>query len=219
MNTVKYQVVERGYAFVPAYRPGQPPANVAASIGELLSLGGGDAVHPLTPAAKESSAPNTYSGLYGLNVFPLHTDMAHWRAPPRYLMLRCVVGFKEVPTLLADGINLARTVGLDILARAIVRPRRPVAGQLPLLRIYQPQEDEAILRWDEVFFRPASKAGEEGIALFGKALRACVPHPVALTMPGDTLVIDNWRMLHARAPVPAGFEGRRLERAYLGRLH
>lgn len=219
MNGLRDQVLERGYAFMPTWRPEQSAAEVAASFGAPLSLGGGDPVHPLTPATKETSAPNTYSGLYGLERFPFHTDMAHWRAPPRYLMLRCVVGFREVPTMLTDGLSLARKVGLDLLARAIVRPRRPVQGKLPLLRIYQPQEDDAILRWDEVFFQPASKAGKDGSASFREALRACVPQAIALAMPGDTLVIDNWRMLHARAPVPAGCEGRRLERTYLGRLH
>ncbi|HAH95942.1 MAG TPA: hypothetical protein DCL69_03455, partial [Firmicutes bacterium] len=36
---------------------------------------------------------------------------------------------------------------------------------------------------------------------------------------GDTLVIDNWRMLHARSPVPAGREDRKIQRVYLESLH
>ncbi|WP_260684342.1 Fe(II)-2OG oxygenase family protein [Rhizobium laguerreae] len=219
MDSLRDQVLERGYAFMPAWRPEQSAANVAASFGEPLSLGGGDPVHALTPVSKEASTPNTYSGLYGLEDFPFHTDMAHWRAPPRYLMLRCVVGFKEVPTRLIDGLELARRVGLDRLARAIVRPRRPVQGKLSLLRIYQPVEEGAVLRWDEIFIQPASTAGEEGYTEFGMALRLSDEEPVALATPGDTLVVDNWRMLHGRAPVPAGCEGRRLDRVYLRRLH
>ncbi|RVL70310.1 hypothetical protein CN140_35490 [Sinorhizobium meliloti] len=219
MNSLRDQVLERGYALMPAWRPERSAGDVAASFGESLSLGDGDPVHTLTPAAKEASTPNSYSGLYGLRGFPFHTDMAHWRAPPRYLMLRCVVGFREVPTMLIDGAELARSVGLDLLARAIVRPRRPVQGKLPLLRIYQPVEEGAILRWDEVFIQPASKAGEEGSAQFREAMRLRVCQPIALATRGDTLVIDNWRMLHARALVPSGCEGRRLERVYLGRLH
>lgn len=34
------------------------------------------------------SGPNTYSGLFGLEEFPLHTDLAHWHSPPRYILLR-----------------------------------------------------------------------------------------------------------------------------------
>ncbi|RFB85020.1 hypothetical protein B5K11_32155 [Rhizobium leguminosarum bv. trifolii] len=213
------QVLERGYALMPTWRPERSAGDVATSLGEPLSLGGRDPVHALAPAAKETSTPNTYSGLYGVQGFPFHTDMAHWRVPPRYLMLRCVVGFREVPTMLIDGAELAREVGLKLLARAIVRPRRPVLGQLPLLRIYQPMEEGAILRWDEVFIKPASRAGDEGSAQFREMLSHCKYRSIVLAAPGDTLVIDNWRMLHARASVPSGCEGRKLERVYLGRLH
>lgn len=219
MNNLRNEVLERGYALIPAWRPERSAGDMAASLGEPLSLGTGDPAHTLTPAAKEVSTPNTYSGLYGLQGFPFHTDMAHWRAPPRYLMLRCLVGFREVPTMLIDGAELARDVGHDLLARAIVRPRRPVEGQVPLLRIYQPMEEDAVLRWDEIFIQPASKAGEEGSAKFREVLRHGKCQSIALATPGDTLVIDNWRMLHARGAVPSGCEGRRLERVYLGRLH
>lgn len=219
MESLRNQVLEHGFAFMPTWRPEQGADEVAASFGEPLSFGDGGPAHELTPSAKDTSTPNTYSGLYGLDDFPFHTDMAHWRLPPRYLMLRCVVGFKEVPTKLIDGIEVARDVGLHLLARAIVRPRRPIQRKLPLLRIYQPIGEDAILRWDEVFIQPASKAGEEGSAQFRQALHLRKCQPIALATSGDTLVIDNWRMLHARAPVPAGCEGRRLGRVYLGRLH
>ncbi|TIW05266.1 MAG: TauD/TfdA family dioxygenase, partial [Mesorhizobium sp.] len=36
---------------------------------------------------------------------------------------------------------------------------------------------------------------------------------------GDTLIIDNWRMLHARSPIITGTEDRAIERIYLERLH
>ncbi|WP_027681681.1 TauD/TfdA family dioxygenase [Rhizobium leguminosarum] len=219
MTSLRDQVLDRGFALLPALQPERSAGELAASFGTPLSLGAGDPVHTLTPAAKEASTPNTYSGLYGFQSFPFHTDMAHWRAPPRFLMLRCVVGFMEVPTMLIDGRDLARRVGLDLLARAIMRPRRPVQGKLPLLRVYQPLEENAILRWDEVFIQPASKAGEEGAAQFRAALGRWAEESIALATPGDTIVIDNWRMLHARAPVPSGCEGRKLERAYLGSLH
>lgn len=219
MEGVQNEVHDRGFVFIPSLRPHQPAGDVVSLIGETLSLRGGDPVHMLSPALKDAAAPNTYSGLYGLNDFPFHSDMAHWRVPPRYLMLRCVLGFKEVPTLLVNGAYLAKSVGLELLGRAIVRPRRPVQGKIPLLRLYQPFQGSAIIRWDEVFIQPASSAGEDGVARFKAALRLHRPEAVPLANAGDTLVIDNWRMLHARAFVPSNCMGRKLERAYLERLH
>lgn len=219
MTTIKDQVLKCGYAFMAEYKPEKTASEIIDSIGKILKLGTGSPVHVLVPTALEVSAPNTYSGLYGMKSFPFHTDMAHWRLPPRYLMLRCVVGFEEVPTLLTEGVALAKEVGLDLLARAIVRPRRPINGKFPLLRIYQPKDEDAILRWDDVFFLPASQAGEQAVALFRQAVHACSPQKIALAKPGDTLIIDNWRMLHARTSVPIGCEGRKIERVYIGELH
>lgn len=218
-NSLSKQVFEQGYALMNSYRVGTSSEEVATSLGTLLQSDFGYRLTELVPTQREESTPNTYSGIYGLHGFPFHTDLAHWRTPPRYLMLRCVVGFHEVPTLLVDGLKLIHDVGKDILARALVQPRRPINGKLPLLRLYQPNDGNGLVRWDEVFFRPASKVGEIGVAQFHYALSGSTPLSIALADPGDTLIVDNWRMLHARAPVPLGCETRKLERAYLESLN
>jgi alpha-ketoglutarate-dependent taurine dioxygenase len=41
----------------------------------------------------------------------------------------------------------------------------------------------------------------------------------ALARAGDTLLIDNWRMLHARSSIPLGREDRIIERVYLEGLY
>lgn len=217
--TVRQAVEERGYALLKTYHANSSGEDVASELGKVLTLGEGSPVHQLTPTPRDNATPNSYSGIYGLDVFPFHTDMAHWRHPPRFIMLRCVVGFEEVPTLLADGAEIVREADEDVLARALVQPRRPVKGRLPLLRIFQPSEGFGIIRWDDKFFRPASRAGEHGVESFRAALGKVSKHSVALVERGDTIVIDNWRMLHARSPVPPGCEGRILERAYLEQLH
>lgn len=212
-------LVEHGYALLASFRPNSGGRDVAEELGNVLTLGEGPPVHLLRPAAKENAAPNSYSGIYGLGVFPFHTDMAHWRHPPRFIMLRCIVGFVEVPTLLADGAEIVRRVDGNILARALVQPRRPVKGRLPLLRVFQPSEGFGIIRWDEKFFKPASRAGEHGVESFRAALGQISKQSITLVERGDTVVIDNWRMLHARSPVPPGCEERIIERAYLEQLH
>jgi L-asparagine oxygenase len=215
---IAQRVQEHGYAFLRAHEPTETGEAVARSFGSLLKLGIGDPVHSLIPVEKDNSTPNTYSGIYGLQQFPFHTDFAHWRYPPRYLMLRCIVGFEDVPTLLIDGLQLIRGVGKISLSRALVRPRRPVRGTIPLLRLYQSKDADSLIRWDDVFIRPASRMGEFGMAAVRESIGRCRPVPIPLANAADTLVIDNWRMLHSRSPILAGRETRVLQRAYLERL-
>jgi L-asparagine oxygenase len=164
----------------------------------------------------DNSTPNTYSGIFGGGQFPLHTDLAHWRFPPRFLMLRCLVGFDAVSTLLFDGAQAIETIDQTIFSRALVHPRRPIEGCLPLLRLYdRHQGDRGLLRWDEVFIRPASRAGEIATARLKEYLTRSKPMSIPLANQGDTLIVDNWRMLHGRSPVTAACQARIIERAYL----
>ncbi|WP_189666890.1 TauD/TfdA family dioxygenase [Pseudomonas amygdali] len=41
---------------------------------------------------------------------------------------------------------------------------------------------------------------------------------VCLCNPGDTLIVDNWRMLHGRSAVPTSAMRRQLERIYISEL-
>jgi hypothetical protein len=153
-------------------------------------------------------------------MFPFHTDFAHWRRPPRYLFLRAIVGYTEVPTLIAESAEIIASVGARILRRAFVKSRRPVNGSTPLLRLYEAAcDDQHLIRWDQTFIRPASEAGRLGVARFKDALEGVTPVTVPLAQRGDTLIVDNWRMLHARAAVPETCKDRLLERAYLERVH
>lgn len=217
--TIRQGVEERGYVLLKTFCANASGEEVASALGKALTLGEGSPVHQLRPTPKDKTTPNTYSGIYGLDAFPFHTDMAHWRHPPRFIILRCIVGFAEVPTLLADGAEIVREADESVLARALVQPRRPVRGRLPLLRIFQPGEGFGLIRWDEKFFKPASPAGEHGVESFRAALGTVSKRSIGLVERGDTIVIDNWRMLHARSPVPPACEGRILERAYLEQLH
>lgn len=176
---------EDGYVFLPAFEPEESGATVAEVLGVPVALGSGAAVHPLRPQREGETTPNTYSGLFGHSSFPFHSDMAHWCRPPRYLFLRAVVGYASVPTLLVDGNSIVRNVGARTLRRALVRPRRPVRGERPLLRLYDEVGLEPMLRWDQTFIRPASGAGREGCAQMLAALERVEPVSVPLVARGD----------------------------------
>jgi L-asparagine oxygenase len=213
LPAISGELTRHGYIFLRNYRPAAGTLTVAQEFGSPLTPWDGGPVQALTPRAE--ATPNTYSGIYGLDRFPFHTDLAHWRAPPRYLLLRCVTGYPDVSTLLIDGRGLVEAVTLDILARAIFRPRRPREGTLSLLRLCESTDDGHCLRWDEVFLKPASKIGDIANLRVREWLSKCEPAAISLAKTHDTLLIDNWRMLHARSPIPAGREGRAIERVYL----
>ncbi len=52
-----------------------------------------------------------------------------------------------------------------------------------------------------------------------EAFKAAVQKSVSVNIPlqkkGDTLVLDNWRMLHGRSHIGQQFLDRRISRAYL----
>lgn len=216
-RSLRNQIAEYGFAFLDGYRRNMNSVEISAKVGEPLAPWDGGLVQELVPRA--SAPPNTYSGIYGFDRFPFHTDLAHWRRPPRYLLLRCIKGFADVPTLLIDGRAIITAINLDVLGRAIVKPRRPRNGAIPLLRLCEQIEDGHRLRWDEVFLVPASANGRVGIEQVSNFLAEAHSLQIALANAGDTLLIDNWRVLHARSPIAAGRESRIVERVYLERLN
>lgn len=216
MVCLKQRLNSVGWAVLPQIAVGASTESVAKELGEPLVPLNGALVQQLTP--KAASTPNTYSGIFGLGRFPFHTDLAHWPVPPRYLLLRCVVGHADVPTMLLDGRAVAEGVGSEAMARALVRPRRPQCGKVRLLRLRQQSDEGDIIRWDEVYLKPASPVAQDVSERIQAHLEASPPTPVAMVADGDVLVLDNWRILHSRPAISEDRRDRRLERVYLRSL-
>lgn len=214
---IKREIRSKGYIFLKIHQANENIVKIAENFGKPLEPWKGGLVQTLVPRSK--AAPNSYSGIFGLNHFPFHSDLAHWRTPPRYILLRCVRGYSDIPTFLIDGHDLISAITLDMLARAIFKPRRPRDGSVSLLRLCEPIEGDVRIRWDEVFLKPASKIGEIADLRVREWLSTCKPVALSLADPHDTLLIDNWRMLHARSSIPLGRENRIIERVYLEELH
>jgi L-asparagine oxygenase len=214
-----FNVAKRGYVFKKHWQPEAASDAIAAAVGLALKFNGAHAVHHLIP--KTEAGPNTYSGIYGLGAFPFHTDMAHFRTPPRHLMLRCVRGYGSVSTDLIDGFALVERVGRSVKSKALVKPRRPLSGSTPLYSLYRPATSvqDAMLRWDEVFIVPASPAGRQGVFRTAAEISSLPRISISLESPGDTLWIDNWRMLHGRSALSTDQGDRVIQRAYFGELY
>lgn len=218
---IRQIISERGYALIARHRPELKTLDAVSLLGCVLTLEGFSAVQELRPHAKSSAPPNTYSGNFGTGEFPMHTDLAHWAVPPRYLALRCIKGAPEVATSVFDGSVMVDAIGETSLRRTLVQPRRPLRNGKPLLRLfdYFEGDDVGVLRWDSIFLRPATVDSEKTHSLVARYIASAVAQEVVLLNPGDTLIVDNWRMIHRRSPVPAGATDRHIDRAYLGDLH
>ena len=83
------------------------------------------------------------------------------------------------------------------------------------MRIFQ-SGTPSLFRWDETFIVPASPAGSTGVSAVINALKETNITNVVLENTSDTLLIDNWRMLHGRSAIPDGGDDRIIERVYLG---
>jgi alpha-ketoglutarate-dependent taurine dioxygenase len=207
-----------GYVFLPSFEPSISSAEVVNSVGAGIHTPGLAAIQILVPKQRSESPPNIYSGNYGLDEFPLHTDLAHWFLPPRYLMLRCIATGNDVATRLLDRRVIIDAVGESALRTTLVQPRRPIELRRPLLNLLDRHAEEQVFRWDQLFLVPATKSSGE---TYQKVATQLARHPAKsffLRDPGDTLIIDNWRMLHGRSRVASENMGRRVERAYMGSL-
>jgi L-asparagine oxygenase len=216
-----------GLAFVSGWKTDAGTLQLARSIAtvvdmeELLPSSGITTVQTLRPRTAGESGVNRYSGNFGLGEFPLHTDLAHWARPPRYFMLRCQSGTSSVITRLLPASAIRSAVGIETIRRAIVRPRkRPVNTACCPLSVELPVEGLIGLRWDQVFLIPMNAEAEHlGQVMDDKSWDPRELIEIKLASPGDTLIVDNWRLLHGRSCVPADETRRCVERVYLSGIN
>lgn len=155
-------------------------------IEKLLPASGIPTVQTLRPRDTIEARRNQYSGNYGLDRFPLHTDLAHWVLPPRYFVLRCVVGTADVYTTIFPSAQIVDLVGRPALGKAVFKGRRRGFGCSGLVRALSSHQHEEVFRWDPVFLEPLSK--------YAHALKHVMDDPVTfesqtsvkLAKPGDT---------------------------------
>jgi len=218
-KSVADQVNDQGFVLIQNHFPDESSLSAMSRLGTLVQVQGLAQMQQLRPRLKKEASPNIYSGNYGYGRFPLHTDLAHWCIPPRYLALRCISGTVDVATYLFDGNEVITAIGKTQLRRTLVQPRRPFAHNRPLLRLYdQRDQDTQFLRWDQLFITPATTTSANTFAAMLNYLDLAKPFEIVLQHPGDTLVIDNWRILHGRSPISPGSKNRQIDRVYIRTL-
>lgn len=186
-------------------------------MGQLASVSKTGA-QSLRPSTRSEARPYSYSSTFGSDEFPLHSDFAHYRQPPRYILLRCAESGGNVGTTVLDARPVIEAVGALALRRALVVPRRKVQGRRSILRLLESDAASRLFRWDRLFLEPASAAGASAFKQVDAILCAAGPTVVVLER-GEMLLIDNWNSVHGRTLVPHDARERHVERVFLDTLH
>jgi len=159
---------------------------------------------------------NTYSNKYGERAFPLHSDLAHWGTPPRYIILHCEVPDPDTFTKVIHINELIKNIKKENLSRAIFIPRKPINNQVCYLKMYH----NKIFRWDNLFLKAVNIEAENAQKEL-KDSRTKIKNKInsiKLDEKGSSIIIDNWQALHGRSR--ASIDSKRtINRIYLTELH
>ena len=207
---IKKELNLNGFADLGVFFPNESSATVVDCISDAIDCDLTLPTEALTANPISAKPINTYAGNFGLGQLPLHTDLAHWHIPPRYLMLRCIVPDHTVTTRVLHHREMLAGIQDEIIDRALFRPRRRLDGKLFLLRL----RDRNIFRWDQLFLKPDNIQARRICDAMINQEQAKSVQSITLDAPGRTVLIDNWTTLHGRGEVKSQGSARLIERAY-----
>ncbi|WP_079177304.1 TauD/TfdA family dioxygenase [Streptomyces sp. MUSC 14] len=166
----------------------------AAMLGwkEVPTRKGGPAISTLRPVDPEGAEPNSLSARYGKGAQPLHTDGAHLPEPPDVVVLVCEATsttptrlwdrgrpkrfISVIPDFLRHGVFLVNSGNDSFFTTALAAGR---------------------MRYDPGCMMPCDARARQVAHFFIEAEGSVVEHE--WSQPGQLLVIDNRKALHARA--------------------
>lgn len=166
-------------------------------------------VEALRPKAPETAPPASLSRKYGLDAFPFHVDTAHWVTPARFMILSCVsLGDEVVPTLLLNRNDVNLSSDERNIANSAVFLVKNGRNSFYSSIFGGGRE---FIRYDPGCMEPQGQDAIKALAIFAHERVRRYVQEFSWEI-GDSLIIDNWRMLHARAAAGKNSAGRLLLR-------
>jgi hypothetical protein len=183
---------------------------ILAQLGEIVPGRNRTPIEEVVPETMETARPRSLSSRFGLSPLPLHTDTAHWSIPCRFLALACVApGPQPTPTLLLDIkiVNLSIRDQLACMSSifAIKNGRSSFYGSIL-------ERGRPFIRLDPGCMEPLTPDSKLALSAFDIQRQAERIHWHEWTL-GGLLILDNWRLLHARGYNRPTGRGRLLLRA------
>jgi Taurine catabolism dioxygenase TauD, TfdA family len=148
-------------------------------------------VTSLRPLGKDEARPNSLSSRYGRAAQPLHTDGAHLAEPPDFVLL-LAEKTSEVPTLLwkCEIIHYQLPSYTDLM-HGVFLVRNGSES------FFRTAASGLNLRYDPGCMTPCDERSRRAVGFFASVAKSVVEH--RWDAPGKVLLIDNRRVLHARA--------------------
>lgn len=157
-------------------------------------------IRSIVPVDVKNAPPNTLSSRHGLGAFPFHTDGAHWRVPPRYLLLYCEdAGRTRRPTLLLT----AKVLLAGHLRALLLNEIWTVSDGRRAFLTRAASRTASTLRLDVACMRATSRFSSTRLQ---EEIEQS-PRWQVEWADGQLLLIDNRRCLHARSG-PSNQDGR-----------
>lgn len=188
---------------------------IAQSLGEITF----DKRHPviariISPQKLLDANPNTLSSRYGSDSFPFHTDGAHWKTPPRYLILYCnSPGEGRRLTKLIDTHKWELSVAEKI---SFCSNLYKTAFQMPFLCTVGQVSDEGVgIRFDRDCMTPLTSKSADLLVSISQKIDLSVPIEIHWQSK-DMLIFDNQRILHSRGSPSICDADRKLMRILIG---
>jgi len=203
-RTVLDEVAENGYAQLSSI--GVDEVTVAAWLSDFARtlgvpraarLSARAPIEELVPTSTNSARPNSLSARYGLGAFPFHVDTAHWPVPGRFTIMGCANaggGERETLLLRVSQLHFSKEER-ELLSRAVF------VVQNGRNSFYASILDghRSFVRFDEACMRVCGRESSKALALFREKVAGATPVRISWET-GGALVLDNWKMLHARSP-------------------
>jgi len=172
------------------------PSRSNEGLTDVLRVRSADQVHQ-----------RSLSAVFGVGAFPWHTDYAHLRIPPRFVLLRSLSPPGVRPTLILDSRSLASEPEARAALKREVWFVNGGRGRFftPLLNDTLVPDAE-IFRFDRCVMRIADEAAQASSRII-KLADLMSPTCRIEWQLGVCLLLDNWRMLHARSKEALNLEG------------
>lgn len=187
------------------------------ALGRPLLSPTGELVKALMPVEPHLAPKGSLSATCGLGEFPFHTDTAFWPCPSRYLVMRVVgdlrrttelLGFEEVYSMLEPR---ARANAL----RSVWRVSSNKGGGIYCSMAFAAGTGRG-WRFDTNVMKPANASSQRALQEVNHAIRESQAKVSISWERTRCIVIDNWRLLHARGAAPSDETARVLFRIYVG---
>jgi hypothetical protein len=158
---------------------------------EVAFRSGDSPVTSLRPLGKDEARPNSLSSSYGKGAQPLHTDGAHLAEPPDFVLLLAKQK-SEVPTLLwkCEIIHYQIPSYTD-LKHGVFLVRNGSES------FFRTAASGLNLRYDPGCMTPCDQRARNAASFFAAVTKSPAEHH--WDTPDKVLLIDNRRVLHARA--------------------